>query len=206
VTKNELGRATRVIGTLFVVLSLHTAEAAGQGRFDVALLLGSTGATDAGPTLQFDRGKTYQATFAWRVWERDAVALAVEVPFITSPAFNVVRADRPTYAYASLYLTPGVRVAAFPRRTVSVFGAVGGGYALYTEGQTRIDGAPNPQPRDTNTDAIQFGGGVDVRALQWLAFRGEVRDINTGARQFSIPTPHERVHNVIVSVGFLVGF
>jgi hypothetical protein len=125
VTKNERRHATRVIGTLFVVLSLHTAKAAAQGRFDVALMLGSTGATDAGPTLQFDRGKTYQATFAWRVWGRDAVTLAVEVPFIASPAFNVVRADRPTYAYASLYLTPGVRVAAFPRRTVSVFG-VGG--------------------------------------------------------------------------------
>lgn len=188
------------------MLSLHSVEAAAQGRFDVAMMLGSTGATDAAPTLQFDRGKTYQATFAWRVWEQDAVALAIEVPFIASPAFNVVRPDRSTYAYASLYLTPGVRVSAFPHRTVSVFGTLGGGYALYTEGEIRIDGASNPEPRDTNTNAIEFGGGVDVRALRWLGFRGEVRDINTGARQFSIPTPHERVHNLIASAGFLVRF
>jgi hypothetical protein len=93
-------------------------------------------------------------------------------------------------------LEPGVRIAAFPRRIVSVFGAVGGGYARHTEGQIRIDGAPNAQPRDTNTGAIQFGGSIDVLALQWLAFRGDVRDIDTRARQFSIQTPPDRVHNV----------
>lgn len=200
------GHPRRIITPALIALSLYAADAAAQGRYDVALMLGSTSATDDGPLLRFDRGKTYQATFAWRVWERDAVALAIEVPFVASPAFNVLRPDSPTYAYASLHLTPGVRLTALPRHTVSVFGSVGGGYALYTEGHIRVDGAPNPQPRATHTGAIQFGGGVDVHMHKWLGFRGEVRDITTGARQFSIPTPRTRVHNVIASGGFLVRF
>jgi len=45
-----------------------------------------------------------------------------------------------------------------------------------------------------------------VRARRWLAFRGEVRDVYTGARNFSIVTPHNHVHNVVVSGGFVLRF
>ena len=60
--------------------------------------------------------------------------------------------------------------------------------------------------RDTNTGAVQFGGGVDVRALRWLAFRGEIRDVYTGARNFSIAAPGDHVHNAVVSGGFVLRF
>src|SRR3989442_6012859 len=87
-----------------------------------------------------------------------------------------------------------------PQWAVSVFGSAGGGYARYSESKERVNGTPNPSQRDTNTGALQIGGGVDVRALRWLAFSGEVRDVFTGARNFSIVTPHDDVHNVVVSV------
>jgi hypothetical protein len=83
---------------------------------------------------------------------------------------------------------------------------VGGGYARYSESKLRADDSPNPQQRDTNTGAVQFGGGVDVRGFRWLGFRGEVRDVLTGARKFSIPTPGGYVHNVAVSGGLVVRF
>jgi len=108
--------------------------------------------------------------------------------------------------YASLYLTPGVRVTIRPRSAVSVFGAVGAGYARYTESQLRADRSPNPAQQDTNAGAIGFGGGVDVRGIGWLGFRGEVRDVYTGARRFSIATPGRRVHNVVASGGLVVRF
>jgi len=54
--------------------------------------------------------------------------------------------------------------------------------------------------------AVQFGGGVDVRALTWFGFRGEIRDVFTGARNFSIPTPGPRVHNVVVAGGLVIRF
>ena len=189
------------------VLGVGSLDAAAQSRFDVGLLLGSTKATDQGTVLQFDRGTTYQATFAWRVWRADAAQLSVEVPFIASPAFTVVppRASVPL-EYASLYLTPGVRVTVLPRAQVSFFGAIGGGYARYSESKLKADRSPNPDQRDTNVGALQFGGGVDVRGFGWLGFRGELRDVYTGARNFSLATPGPRVHNVIGSGGLVVRF
>jgi len=125
----------------------------------------------------------------------------------SSPAFTVATPGGSLpKEYAALYLTPGVRLTVHPDALVSVFGSVGGGYARYSESKERANGSPNPNQRDTNTGAVQFGGGVDVRALQWLAFRGEVRDVNTGARNFSIVTPHNHVHNVVVSGGFVLRF
>jgi hypothetical protein len=195
-----------VVTTLFLLGGLP-AYAAADSRVEVALLLGSTSATNEQPALQFDRGTTYQATFGWAIWRRRAAQVALDVPFIASPAFTVVTpgASLPL-EYASLYLTPGVRVSVAPGAKVSVFGTLGAGYARYTESTLRADRSPNPGQRDTNTGALEFGGGVDVRGLGWLGFRFEVRDVYTGARTFSLATPGNRVHNVVTSGGFLVRF
>lgn len=190
-----------------MAVSLWSTPALAQQRYDVGLLLGSTKASDEGTTLQFDRGTTYQATFAWRVWQGERAALSIEVPFIASPAFTVTTpGPLLPKEYASLYLTPGVRVTLWPASPVSIFGAVGGGYARYSESKLRANESPNPGQRDTDTGALQFGGGVDVRGFGWLGFRGEVRDVLTGARNFSIPTPAGRVHNVVASGGLAVRF
>ena len=196
----------RVIAVL-LFFGVWSVPAGAQNRVDVGLLLGSTKASDEGSALQFDRATTYQATFAWRVWRNDAVAVAIEVPFLASPKFEVTTPGRSLpKEYASLYLTPGVRVVAFPDHVVSVFGAVGAGYARYSESKLRVDGSPNPGQRDTNTDAIQFGGGVDIGAFRRLGFRAEVRDVYTGARIFSLATPGARVHNVVGSGGLVLRF
>lgn len=195
------------IAAVMAVLALQAVDASAQSRFDVGLLLGSTRATNEGQVLEFDRGTTYQAAFAWRVWRGDEVSVSVEVPFIASPAFTVTSAGRSLpLEYASLYLTPGVRVTFAPRAPVSIFGAAGGGYARYTESTLRADRSPNPDQRDTNSGAVQFGVGVDVRGFSWLGFRAEVRDVYTGARNFSIATPRPRVHNVVGSGGLVIHF
>ena len=192
---------------VIVLLGAWGVSAAAQSRVDVGLLLGSTRASDEGAALQFDRATTYQATFAWRVWQNDALRVAIEVPFLASPKFEVATPGRSLpKEYASLYLTPGVRVVAYPDRAVSVFGAVGAGYARYSESKLRADGSPNPGQRDTNTDAIQFGAGIDIAALRRLGFRFEVRDLFTGARVFSLATPGARVHNVVGSGGLVLRF
>ena len=196
-----------LIGIVTAAVALSSVEATAQSRVDVGLLLGSTRATDEGAVLQFDRATTFQATVAWRTWSSDTAQLSVEIPFIASPAFTVIppRAGVPL-EYASLYLTPGVRATWLPAGRVSLFGAVGAGYARYSESKLKADRSPNPDQLDTNTGALQFGGGVDVRGLRWLGFRGEVRDIYTGARRFSIAEPGPRVHNVIGSGGLVVRF
>jgi hypothetical protein len=188
-------------------LTIGGGTASGQTRFEVGLLLGGTMATDEATVLQFDTGTTYQATFAWRVWESRLVRISGEVPFLASPAFTVTTPGGSLpKEYATAFLTPGVRVTVRPRGALSFFGTLGGGYARYSESKLRADESPNPQQRDTNTGALQFGGGVDVRGFRWLGFRGEVRDVVTGARKFSIPTPGPSVHNVAVSGGLVVHF
>jgi len=191
---------------LAACLSARPAHAEDR-RFDVGLLLGSTRATDEGSVLTFDRGTTYQATFAWDLWRGDLVTLAIEIPFIASPAFTVLTPNPSLpLEYASLYLTPAARVVLWPRAPVSVFGSLGGGYARYSESKLREDKGPNPAQLDTNTGALEFGGGVDIRGFGWLGFRGEVRDIYTGPRRFSIPTPGPNVHNIVASGGLVIRF
>ena len=200
-------RLTTMVAGIVVTVAIGTGRATAQARYDVGLLLGSTTTTNEGPVLEFDRGKTYQATFAWRVWIGERVAVSVEVPFIATPAFTVATPGGSLpKEYAALYLTPGIRLTVAPTGPVSVFGSVGGGYARYSESKERANGSPNPDQRDTNTGALQWGGGVDVQAYRWLGFRGEVRDVFTGARNFSIATPRNAVHNVVVSGGFVLRF
>jgi len=191
----------------FVGLVLTAGAARSDDRVDVGLLLGSTRATDEGTTLQFGRALTYQATFAWRVWRNDRAEMSIEVPFLASPAFELTTAGNSLpKEYASLYLTPGVRVTVPVRGPVSAFGAIGAGYARYSESRLRHDGGPNPSQQDTNTGALEFGGGIDVTTWRWLGFRGEIRDVYTGARRFSIPTPGLSVHNVVTSGGLVLRF
>jgi len=198
----------RTVWSLALLGLVLTAGAArGDDRVDVDLLLGSTRATDERTALQFGRALTYQATFAWRVWKNDRAAVSIEVPFLASPAFEVrTPVNSLPKEYASLYLTPGVRVTLPVRRAVSAFVAAGGGYARYSESKVRRDDSPNPTQQDTNTAAIQFGGGITVRTWSWLGFHGEIRDVYTGARRFSIPTPGSSVHNVVASGGFALEF
>ena len=79
---------------LALVSGLSSVQAVAQPPSDIGLLLGSTRASDAGLALQFDRATTYQATFAWGVIHRARVALAIEVPFLASPAFHVATPGR----------------------------------------------------------------------------------------------------------------
>jgi opacity protein-like surface antigen len=191
----------------FAGVGLTAGTAWTDDRVDVGLLLGSTRATDEGAALQFGRALTYQATFAWLVWSNDRAGLSIEVPFLASPAFDVTTTGSALpKEYASLYLTPGVRVTVPVRGPLSAFGAIGAGYARYSESKLRRDGSANPGQQDTNAGALQFGGGVDIRMWPWLGWRGEIRDVYTGARRFSIATPEPSVHNVVASGGLVLRF
>lgn len=193
---------------VLVGLVLSSPVALAQERLDVGLMLGTTKTTDEGAALQFKRERTWQATLAWYVWSGDRVRLAIELPFLAAPAFEVTTSGNSLpLEYAWLSLTPGVRVVLPVREgTFSVFGTVGGGYARYSESVHKVDGSPNPNQRDTNTGAFHVGGGVDARGFGWLGFRAEIRDVITGPRNFSVPTPGSTVHNIASSGGLVVRF
>ncbi len=193
------------LATVCVVLALWSHPSSAQSRADIGLLGGWTKPGDEGSALQFNFGTAYEASFAKRVLASDRVDVAVEVPFF---AANSLSTKTPGAAlpreYAALFLTPGIRLMFAPRRVVSVFGAVGGGFASYEESALRADGGQNPARQTNSTGAISFGGGVDVRSGSWLGLRGEVRDVVTGARRFSIATPGGRVQHVVITVGLVI--
>jgi hypothetical protein len=198
---------TRALIAAAFALAVCGGDAAAQDRADFGLLFGWTKTGSEGTTLAFHLGNTYEATIAWRVWRLAAADVAVELPFVAIPSFTTKTpgALLPK-EHAALFLTPGARVTFMPKGFISVFGAVGGGYARYSESVLRADGGPNPAQLDTNAGAVAFGGGVTVRGGGWVNLRGELRDIYTGARRFSVAPPGDRVHNVVVSLGISVPF
>lgn len=201
-------RAFRVVALAGLALVMNSGTAAAQeSANDIGLLTGWLRTSAAGEALSFHVGPSYEATFARRLWRGERLSLAVEIPFFAQNSISTKTAGALLpREYASLFLTPGVRLHVRPDRVVSVFGTLGAGYARYSESKTREDGSPNPQQRDTNAAAVQFGGGVDVHGGGWLGLRGEVRDIVTGARQFSVATPDTAVHNIVASLGVALRF
>ena len=195
------------VAITWLAMSLWVSSVSAQDRTDIGLLGGWTKPSAEGSVLQFNFGTTYEVSFARRVWSNDQIDVAIEIPFLATNSLSIKTpgASLPR-EYAGLSLTPGIRVMFAPRRMASVFVAVGGGFAAYEESRLRADGNPNVDSQSNRTGAVSFGGGVDVRSGSWLGLRGEIRDVMTGARRFSIPTPGERVHNLVTTLGLVFRF
>ncbi len=174
-------------------------------KHELALTLGGT-TNDLGTSLNVSgsSGRALQANYAYRFWTNSTVAISGEFHFLANPLRNVSGASFLTANFASLYLTPGIRVKFNPNGRVQPFGVVGGGYALYEQSTETIGGAPNPAPRHINRGAFTFGGGVDIKMLQWVAVRGDVRDFYTGRPVYNLPTLNGGQHNVVASGGFVI--
>src|SRR6266487_3911019 len=179
-----------VLAATCVACALWSSPGFAQSRADIGLLGGWSKPSDEGSALQFNFGTVYEASFAKRILASDRIDVAVEVPLLAANSLSIktTGAALPR-EYAALFLTPGIRLMIAPRRLISVFGALGGGFASYEESARRADGGPNPGRQTNSTGAVSFGGGVDVRGGSWLGLRGEARDVVTGARRFSIATP-----------------
>ena len=64
--------------------------------------------------------------------------------------------------YASLYLTPGMRLKLFPGSGFSPWGAIGGGYGLYQE-SAQLSNGQNTTNKFVNRGVFDYGGGLDYR-------------------------------------------
>src|SRR5262249_29527419 len=144
-------RMRSVLAATWIVCALWSSPSFAQSRADIGLLGGWIKPSDEGSVLQFNFGTAYEASFAKRILASDRIDVAIDVPFIAANSLSI---KTPGAAlpreYAALFLTPGIRLMVAPRRVVSVFGAVGGGFASYEESALRADGGPNPA-RQTNS-------------------------------------------------------
>ena len=176
-------------------------------RQELAFTLGRVLATDR-QSVKSSGGTGLQVNYGVRLWSNGAFAISGEVHFLASPLRDVSETGKlaATKDYASLYLTPGIRVKFHPNGRLQPFGVIGGGYALYEHSNLTSLGTVNLAPRHLNTGAFVYGGGVDVPVRKWLALRGEARDFYTGSPYYHASLVLGRQHNVVVSGGFVLRF
>jgi hypothetical protein len=193
-----------------VVWVLGTLAAAKAQNNELALTLGRIEGADRaanGADIGIGAGTAFQANYGRTLARWNPVSLQVEVHFLANPLREVDSFDRSiTKDFASLYVTPGVRLKLIPSSRISPWLSLGAGYALYEHSTARLDGAPNPAPRHLHRGALQFGGGIDVGIANWFGLRAELRDFYTGNPSLNRRPEGSGQHNIVVSGGFLFTF
>jgi opacity protein-like surface antigen len=150
------------------------------------------------PSLNAGAGVGFQVNYGRRFLEGNKFALYGEVNFLASPLREVSSSiTSATKNFASLYITPGVRLKVLPKSRISPYLAIGGGYADYEQSTTEINGEPNPASRQLARGVFDFGAGVDVHVWRWVALRGEARDFYTGSPNYNLASISGGQHNVV---------
>ena len=206
----------RRLGAVVLLFTLATVTvAAAQSKNELGLLLGATIVPDqnlqpnifSASNIRFNKGTTYQATYARRLFGAGIAGLQFELPFLGVPNADV-RSNNPLVptALASLFITPALRLKVLPDAGISPWVSLGGGYARFDEGSKLQDGSPNPGAQGTNKGVLEYGGGIDIKLIHYLGVRGEVRDFYTGHPQLNALTSTDRQHNIVVSGGIVLFF
>jgi opacity protein-like surface antigen len=147
----------------------------------------------------------FGVNYARRFVSGNKVALYGEVNLLASPLRDVSsNINSVTKNFASLYVTPGVRLKFFPTSAISPYAVVGGGYGDYEQSTTLRDGQLNPVSRQLARGVFDFGAGADVHVWRWVALRGEARDFYTGAPAYNLASISGGQHNVAISGGFVL--
>jgi opacity protein-like surface antigen len=157
------------------------------------------------PSLDAGSGVALQVNYGRRFLELTRVAIYGELNFIASPLRDVSSSiTTATHDFASLYVTPGIRVKFRPGARISPYAVAGGGYADYEQSTTRIDGRPNPVSRQLARGVFDFGAGVDVHVWRFVSLRAEARDFFTGAPDYNVGTLSGGQHNVVATGDFVL--
>ncbi len=200
---------------MIVICLSAAATAQDDQKNELGLLLGFESvpsnalATAPGGSVDFGKSEVFQVNYARRIVRGDKAALWFEVPAAAGPSHRIRTANPATpVSVATFYLTPSFRVNFAPRRPVSPWLSAGGGYSLFETSETYTNGAKNLN-RLTNTAALQFGGGVDVRTpyklLVPVNLRLELRDFYSfEGQKINAAVKNGGQHGVVFSGGFLL--
>ncbi len=107
--------------------------------------------------------------------------------------------------YASLYVTPGLRLKVLPTARLSPWVALGGGYALY-EQSAKLSNGQNSTSKFLSRGVFDFGGGLDYQLFRLFGLRGEVRDFVSGNLNLNAALSSSTQHNIVASGGISVRF
>jgi hypothetical protein len=197
---------------LAVSIVLLAAGASAQVN-DVSAGLGRTFISDQGvqgtnlidSNIHFGDGFSYSLSYGRRLVDIGIASLTVEVPFVHDPTVglnygnNVVPKD-----FSAFYLTPSVRVNAFPHFAVSPWISGGGGFAHFSP-SSHLEYGGASAGKSSTTGAIQLGAGLDVTLIGPIKLRGELRDFYTGEPDFNLK-PQKHMHNLFAGAGLVLNF
>jgi opacity protein-like surface antigen len=159
------------------------------------------------PKLDTGSGVAFQVNYGRRFLKGRKVALYGEINALASPLRDVSSSvPTATHDFASLYLTPGIRLKFLPTSRISPYALVGGGYGDYEQSTTRINGQPNSVSRELARGVFDFGAGVEVRVWRFVALRGEARDFYSGSPDYNVAGVSGGQHNIVATGAFVLGW
>lgn len=200
-------KATITLILLFAAVCFAQEDAAHKN--ELAFGLGGIPALSRNdsPALNVGPGVAFQLNYGRRFFAGRQWALYGEIHFVASPLREVSSSvSTATHDFASLYLTPGIRVKFRPASRFSSYAVVGGGYADYEQSLTRIDGRANQASRELGRGVFDFGAGVDVHIWRLVSLRGEARDFYTGSPNYNLPSISGGQHNVVATGAIVLGW
>src|SRR5258705_10418516 len=128
-------------------------------------------------TAQISADRSFGINYGHRFLGARIAALYGEIEFVAIPNRSVTSATATVpQSYASLYLTPGLRLKFFPSSRFSPWAAIVEGYALYQQ-SAKFSNGQNDTDKFLNRGVFDYGGGLDFRALPVLAFRARGRGL-----------------------------
>ncbi len=204
------------IGALVAVCTF-VAQAAAQEN-ELSGIIGRTftsdqsilGAPAYDPDLRFSNGLSFEINYARNLigMGKGFLSLTLEVPFVVNPEQDLHAAppNRIPEKYASFFVTPAVRLNAFPGQGVSPWVSFGSGFGHFAASSTLLFGGNKPGTTGTNTGVIQAGLGLDVKIFHGFSLRGEGRDFWSGVPQLNVNTGKSRQHNIFAGLGVVWHF
>src|SRR5260370_8165930 len=171
------------LGVLFLavgavkVAGRAQSEGAGQNQELTFSLGGIPGQTrsfqGSAGAAQISADRSFGINYGHRFLDAKIAALYGELEFVAIPnrALTAASATVPQN-YASLYLTPGVRLKFLPGSRLSPWAAIGGGYGLYQQ-SAQLSNGQNTTNKFLNRGVFDYGGGFVFRQFIGRGFRGE---------------------------------
>ena len=206
------GRARRIrwSGVLLLVSAIVAGLARGQNQELTVSLGGIPGQTrsfqSSAGTAQISADRSFGINYGHRFLGARIAALYGEIEFVAIPNRSVTSATATVpQSYASLYLTPGLRLRFFPSSRFSPWAAIGGGYALYQQ-SAKFSNGQNDTNKFLNRGVFDYGGGLDFRLFRFIGLRAEVRDFLSGNPGLNVALNSSTQHNVVASGGVVLRF
>lgn len=203
-------RGIRCLGLLSLATFIITWRAEAQNQelsFSLGGIPGQTrGFQSTAGTAQISADRSLGVNYGHRVLGTKKAALFGEIEFVALPNRPVTSTTATVpRSYASLYVTPGLRLKLFPNSRLSPWGAIGGGYALYEE-SAQLSNGQKTTTKFLNRGVFTYGGGLDYRLFRFIGLRGEIRDFLSGNPNLNIALSSSTQHNIVASGGVILHF